>query len=263
MDLKKTKILLEKINALHKSMGTDANNIAAIEKDLMRNYIQQFYEAFLADVPASPTIPKPTPAIEIIKSTSSTQRITKPSPPKVEVPEPEVIRPKPKPAAKKPYTPPRIIDLPDSLKELTETAPPPPPPKPKPKPAPAAVASPPPPPPPPAPERVSAKTDVSEEMEELFELPKAKELSDKLSNLPIHDLTKAMGLNEKIFTINELFGGDQAAFDSAVTMMNKLDNFEQAKAYLLENVAVQYKWTSRNRKKKARNFIKLVIRRYS
>ena len=84
-----------------------------------------------------------------------------------------------------------------------------------------------------------------------------------MGELPIKDLTKAMGLNEKIFTINELFGGDGKAFDTALKTLNTFNSFEQAKAYLSENFAGQYKWNSRSKKKKAINLIKLVKRRYN
>lgn len=253
MDLKKAKILLEKINALHKSMSADASNVASIEKDLMRSYVQQYYEIFLDDMPQTPMAVEAPAAVEIIKSSSSAKTTQKASPPKLEVTEPAPRPETPAPTPRKAYTPPRIIDLPDSLKDITEAQPTPPPPAPKPKPKPAQA-------------QIAPKTaapEVGEDLAELFEMPKAKELSDKLSTLPITDLKKAMGLNEKIFTINELFGGDQAAFDTAIATMNRLDNFDQAKAYLIENAAIQYKWTSRNRKKKARTFIKLVMRRFS
>ena len=49
MNLQKAKILLEKINALHRSMNMDQGNIASIERDLMLSYVRQLYEACLED----------------------------------------------------------------------------------------------------------------------------------------------------------------------------------------------------------------------
>ncbi len=100
------------------------------------------------------------------------------------------------------------------------------------------------------------------EHEELFEQPEARELSDRLSSLPIRDLHKSMGLNERVFTINELFGGDQNAFNLTLDMLNSFSNFEQAKAYLSENIADQYNWASKRKRAKAKSFVKLVRRRY-
>ncbi|RMF20426.1 MAG: hypothetical protein D6765_16895, partial [Bacteroidetes bacterium] len=111
-------------------------------------------------------------------------------------------------------------------------------------------------------EPATSTTEYPAEAEALFEIPPAKELSEKLSMAPIRDLRKAMGLNEKIFTINELFGGDKELYENAILMLNELDNFEQAKAYLLENMVLKFGWTTKDKKKKARNFINLVRRRY-
>ncbi|MEZ4933421.1 MAG: hypothetical protein R2788_15035 [Saprospiraceae bacterium] len=47
MDLQKSKLLLDKINALYNNMSADRNNVSIIEKDLMKSYIQQLYESFL------------------------------------------------------------------------------------------------------------------------------------------------------------------------------------------------------------------------
>lgn len=72
-----------------------------------------------------------------------------------------------------------------------------------------------------------------------------------------------MGLNERIFTVNELFGGDQSVFDNIVATLNELRTFADAKNYLIQNVAGKYNWASKDRKSKAKNFIKLVKRRYN
>ena len=254
MDLQKAKILLEKMNALFNSMNADADGISAIEVDLMRNYIQQFYEAFLAasegtppaakqqqtviaTPPPPPPPPQPRKKVEVIKP--------KPTPP------PPPPAPEPKPAPPKPQDleletseskAPRVIELPDSLKDLTDDATPPP--------APAAKFN-------------STKIDIPEDVEDLFESSQAKELSEKLGELPIPDLTKAMGLNEKIFTINELFDGDQNTFNSVLQVLNGLNNYKQAKEYLVTDVVNQFNWTDKSKKKKAKNFIKLIRRRYN
>lgn len=248
MDLKKAKILLEKIASLHKSMSTDPANISAIEKDLMMNYVRQLYEAYLHDGPAAKATEVEAPSVEIIKTTRRAPKktVAKKAPPVLEVPqieeeEVEIVTPKPK------YKAPRVIDLPDSLKEITEPIP-----APKPKSTPTPKPTPP-----------KAAASGSPDLEELFEVKEAKELSEKLSALPIKDLRKAMGLNEKIFTINELFGGDQAAYDAAIATLNGVKDFTQAKSYLVENVAGKYDWMNKGKKKKAMNFIKLVKRRYT
>ena len=81
--------------------------------------------------------------------------------------------------------------------------------------------------------------------------------------MPIKDIKKAMGLNERIFTVNELFGGDQAIFDLTTDTLNKLPDFTQAKNFLMRNAASKYNWDKKGKKSKAKNFIKLVKRRYT
>ena len=238
MDSKRTKILLDKINALYKSISTDNKNVSAIEKDLMKSYIQQFYESFL-DMPQVPN----RPAVEIIKPAPR-----KTAPPVIVKKKEPTPPPKPTPKPTPPPAPPK-----PKVEAPPAAPPPPPPPAPEPpRPAPA---------PPPKPKAVP--TAVGEEMEELFTFNLAKELSEKLSQTPIKDIKKAMGLNERVLTQNELFGGDKAMFDLTLDTLNKLPDFDQAKLFLMQNAASKYKWGAKVRKNKAKEFIKLVKRRFS
>jgi len=71
-----------------------------------------------------------------------------------------------------------------------------------------------------------------------------------------------MGLNEKIFTVNELFGGNNAEFQNTMVALNGLGSYDEAKSVLMGSVANKYGWGEPGKLKKARNFIKLVQRRY-
>jgi len=102
----------------------------------------------------------------------------------------------------------------------------------------------------------------SDEYEELFELPATKELSDRLSSTPIRDLTKAISINEKILTCNELFKKDKTRFNDALKTLNGFSSFSEARPYLA-SLANEFGWDKKNRKKKAQIFIKLVRRRYN
>ncbi len=88
-------------------------------------------------------------------------------------------------------------------------------------------------------------------------------MSEKLGELPIQDIKKAMGLNERIFTVNELFGGEQTTFDTTLSELNSLRSFDEAKDYLIRNVAARFDWASKSRRGKAKEFIKLVKRRFN
>ncbi|NNE14369.1 MAG: hypothetical protein HKN51_05295 [Saprospiraceae bacterium] len=111
--------------------------------------------------------------------------------------------------------------------------------------------------------KANGSSVISQEIKDLFDIEEMPELSDKLANAPISDLTKAMGINEKIFTQKELFGGDQKEMDNILLAMNGLSNFDEAKSVMMKSVAVKYDWTAPSRIKKAKNFIKFVRRRYN
>ena len=100
------------------------------------------------------------------------------------------------------------------------------------------------------------------ELAELFADEKVTDLSDKLALAPIKDLTKSMGINERIFTQQELFGNNQAVFNATLEGLNKCQNFDEAKQYLLENVIYTFDWTNENKIKKAGTFIKLIKRKF-
>lgn len=103
---------------------------------------------------------------------------------------------------------------------------------------------------------------MSSETEELFTTKIAKELSDKLSQSHLPDLHKAFGLNDRLLTISELFGGDPAAFKESMDTLNTYSHFDQAKRYLAENVVDKYRWTQPGKKDSARHLIQLIRRKY-
>jgi hypothetical protein len=232
MDLQKARLILEKINSLHKSMSSDSRNVSVIEKDLMRNYILQLYETTL-DFPVQAKTDQ-MPQVEIIK-TAPVTNIKKSEPLQSE---PEKPIAKAQPVKLVADDDPQDDDLP-ALSKFSQSK------------TPATHVNP------------ASFSPGDSELEDIFNPSSAKDLADKLSQLPIADIKKAMGVNERIFTINELFGGDQVAFDRAVNSLNSFNNFEEAREYLLHQVANQYNWLEKSRKSKAKNFVKLVKRRYS
>ena len=249
--MQRAKILLEKINALYKSMSVDENNITAIERDLMLSYLQQFYDIMLQGSSAKPSSPAASAAPPIVK-----ESLAKPA-----------------------YKPPRIIEIPDSLKEVAQTPTPtkknkpkskpkiitPTPKKPKskarlqppiPKPEPQPVAIPEPAQP------ASPSKNTPAQHDALFEFKAARELSEKLSQRPIGDLTKAFSLNDKLLYANELFGRQLIAFNDAVKHVNEMSSFNEAKSYLTQ-MADQYEWSKKEKVPLAKDFVMLVKRRFS
>lgn len=99
-------------------------------------------------------------------------------------------------------------------------------------------------------------------LSELFVDEKISDLSDKLAQSPVKDLTKSMGINERIFTQQELFGNNQAHFSETLEGLNKCQSFDEAKQYLVHNVICKYDWVAEQNIKKAVTFIKLVKRKF-
>jgi len=232
MNLQQAKIILEKINRLYQSITLDSK-IDPFEQELMLSYIEKFHEAFstndksLSKPPAN--VSSPEPVVE------KKQVVSKPVKTIVVDEEPKAAAPPPPP----PPAPAKEVITPVEKVPVVVT----------PKPAPVAETPPP------------AAPKVNEEFDILFDQQEGKELSDKLSSLPINDLTKAMGLNERILTTNELFDKDSTAFNAAMKDLNNLRDFEEAKM-VLATFAEKYNWTERNKKKKAQIFIKLVQRKF-
>ena len=101
------------------------------------------------------------------------------------------------------------------------------------------------------------------ELAALFDLDEAGDLLSKLGSKSIHRIESAMGINERIFTINELFGGDRDLFQKIVSEINEMESFEQAKDLLIGGVATDQQWASTEKSKKAANFIRLIWRKFT
>lgn len=106
-----------------------------------------------------------------------------------------------------------------------------------------------------------APAQSNNNLNQLFEFKQATELSEKLSESPIQDLTKAMSINDRLLYMNELFGGDMDALNESLKLLNKFEQLDQAKG-LIGNLAEQYNWLDEEKLEIAQSFIKLIRRRY-
>ncbi|TVR87721.1 MAG: hypothetical protein EA411_06700 [Saprospirales bacterium] len=279
MNLEQAKKKMNKINRLLDTIEPDESPTSRLERDLLLNYIRELYESVLensdADLPSSGTLSfKPTTAESIApqkpannpesrqkeetetlvqqpvekKHAPEPQTITETEPEPVQETEPVQEAPIEKPKVEKKAAKPRPV-------EATEE-------KPIEKSQKASISK------APKTEETKVETLIAEkveeepEVEELFTIKKANEISEKLSQLPISDLNRAMGVNEKIFVKNELFAGDDNVFRQVIQKLNTLNSFEDAKNFLSSEVAYTYQWTDPDKKNKAKNFIQLVYRRY-
>lgn len=245
MDLLKTKVYLDKLNREYVRLSRDPENIVRIDIDIMASYVRELYDAILADAASATSKAEVPHARKTSVSRHSHLEDTVVPAPAIPVPAP----PPPPPVA-----------------PVREFAPPPPVVEEKP----APVAPPPPPevkPVPPLPvEPVTAKAPfvatANGDYDVLFEEKQAKELSEKLSEMPIADLRRAIALNDRLLLTRELFAGDGQAFESTIAALNSYGSFMEAKAYLIEHCVVRYAWTDKKRLEVAKDFVKLVRRRY-
>jgi hypothetical protein len=77
------------------------------------------------------------------------------------------------------------------------------------------------------------------------------------SMLPVHDISKAIGINDRFLFLKELFDNDKELYTQAIKKLNTLSNIEEAKAYI--------KVTLKNWDKDsepAQLFLSIVHRRY-
>lgn len=247
MDLTKAQRLLLKIQAFIDN--GNGNDISRLEKDLMKSYIIQLYDAVSTEeAPAHTEKPKQT-EIPVAKFQKS-------EPPPVHIPEP------PKPEPEKPvYHEPIAPKIPDVPLEIKIPVPEPVFELPKFEPVDIPVVE-------PVKEVVhvhkfvSTPDDASDDLAKLFELPKVEEMSGRFSHIPIDNIEAALGLNERIFTLNELFGGNREVFESTCAKLNNLNSFSEARSLLLSGPARHYKWSDQERVKMAEHFIRIVARRY-
>ena len=290
MDQTKAQRLLHKIQAfLDNGNGQE---LSRLEKDLIKSYIVQLYDAVSFESTVTQDTPKhhethdyrksheevvakkETPVIktpEVVK-----EEVYKPEPPKeVYKPEPPKETYKPEPPKEEiyyelpkadpvyvhhEYIPPAIKEQPQEFKPpVTEYIPPTPP-----EHKPYQYQ-----PPEPVKEEVhtiskssSLNADQEAVLNKIFDQQKSDDIAHRFTQTPIPSIESAMGLNERIFTLNELFGGDKSLFDATCQKLNSLSSLDEARKVLMNGAASDFKWADAERVKMAEQFIRIVARRY-
>lgn len=98
--------------------------------------------------------------------------------------------------------------------------------------------------------------------EELFLLEMGMEVSDKLANLPLKTLKGAVGINDKILLVNQLFKGDMGKYNEMIDAIDKMGSFQQAKSFIQSEIVTKYNWTDEDKANTAKGFIRLINRRF-
>jgi len=244
MNFKKVEKAAKKINQLLDNMK-DEEEVSKIEKDLLLSYIRSLYEKVIDSEESSKRIISEAPTqrkvVKDIITGPKVEGVGPTPPPAIEIA--DVVRQEIKETAyqadpisvQQPIESPIYVHNNMDYKTAATTL------KDEPEPT---------------------KNKAPQELLDLFAAESVNELSDKLSRSPVLDLTKCMGINERIFTVNELFGGDSGLFKTTMQELDKLNSIEQARDFLVNSVAIDQNWISESKMKKATNFVKLISRRY-
>lgn len=105
-------------------------------------------------------------------------------------------------------------------------------------------------------------TTISDDLHSIFESEEITDPSERFSMTKIDDIAKVIGINERIFTINELFDGNGKLFEETIKKLNAATSFEDAKHIIIHEVAIPLKWEEDDNLRKAQKFIKHVRRRF-
>ncbi len=87
------------------------------------------------------------------------------------------------------------------------------------------------------------------------------ELSEKLTEAPIKDLKKAIGINDRFLFINELFRGDEAMYERSIKTIQNFSILAEAEFWIKRELKVKIGWHDND--PAVKQFDQLVRRRFS
>ncbi len=86
------------------------------------------------------------------------------------------------------------------------------------------------------------------------------ELGDSLQEVPIKDLKKAIGINDKFLFINELFRGDDVMYERSIKTINGFAIYPEAEYWIKRELKLKLAWNDRN--EVVKQFDQLIKRRF-
>ncbi len=101
----------------------------------------------------------------------------------------------------------------------------------------------------------------SDEIRIANETTSSESINDVLAETPIKDLKKAIGINERYMFINELFNGEEVAFDRSLKTINAFGAYGEADLWIRRELIHTYGWDEK--KPIVKQFYQLVRRRFS
>lgn len=117
-----------------------------------------------------------------------------------------------------------------------------------------------------APKEKSSKKELNEHIGDTGnslneKLRQAKiELSDTLQDVPVKDLKKAIGLNDRFLFIKELFRGDETMYERSVKTINGFGIYGEAEFWIKRELKLKLGWDDKS--PTVKQFDQLVRRRF-
>ncbi|MGC4102039.1 hypothetical protein [Ferruginibacter sp.] len=87
------------------------------------------------------------------------------------------------------------------------------------------------------------------------------DLGDSLTESPIRDLKKAIGINDRFLYINELFRGDESMYERSIKTINSFSILPEAEYWIQRELKTKIGWDEDH--EVVKQFIQLVRRRFT
>jgi hypothetical protein len=87
------------------------------------------------------------------------------------------------------------------------------------------------------------------------------DLGETLTDTPVRDLKKAIGINDRFLFINELFRGDESMYERSIKTINGFSILPEAEYWMQRELKVKLGWSDGN--ETVQQFVQLVRRRFT
>ncbi len=87
------------------------------------------------------------------------------------------------------------------------------------------------------------------------------DLGETLTETPIRDLRKAIGINDRFLYINELFRGDETMYERSIKTINSFSILPEAEYWIQRELKIKIGWNDSN--ETVKQFDQLIKRRFT
>lgn len=101
----------------------------------------------------------------------------------------------------------------------------------------------------------------SESLNDRLKPSSYREVAENLTETPIKDLRKAIGVNDRYLLVNELFRGDQTMYDRSIKTINSFNIYGEAELWIKRELKLKLGWSENS--EAVGLFDQLIRRRFS